>query len=215
MISNMNKIKKSLSVIPMIQESERVIVEAVKHFNLTVKPEQLCVTVQSKGRKQAVGWFWPEKWQQSEKKTIHEINMSAECLKSHDMGELMLHELAHAENNVLGIKDCSGRQHNKKFKAMAERLGLLVHDRDKLVGYGFTDLADGAKTFLAKIKFDTTIFQAYRGGGTGKRGKVGSRLIKCECSECGYVVRTTNKWLEESGAPLCPCNTQPMVGGAA
>lgn len=198
----------------MIQEAERVIVEAVKHFSLTVSPDQICVTVQSKGRKQAVGWFWPEKWQTDKKSTVHEINMSAECLQSHDMGELMLHELAHAENNVLGIKDCSGRQHNKKFKAMAERLGLLVHARAKSVGYGYTDLADGAKTFLAKIKFDSAIFQAYRGGKAAKNGKVGSRLVKCECSACGYIVRTTNKWLEESGAPICPCNKEPMIGGA-
>ena len=197
-------------MVPMIQEAERVIAEAVKHFGLTLKPEQICVTVQSKGRKQAVGWFGPERWNTDKKKTVHEINMSAEHLKTHDMGELMLHELAHAENNVLGVKDCSGRQHNKKFKAMAERLGLLVHPRDSSVGYGFTDLADGAKTFLAGIKFDGKIFSAYRGGSGAKKGKVGSRLIKCECGECGYVARTTNKWLEDTGAPLCPCNAKPM-----
>jgi hypothetical protein len=33
--------------------------------------------------------------------------------------------------------------------------------------------------------------------------KQDARLIKCECGECGYVVRTTRKWLE-IGAPHCP-----------
>src|SRR6516164_4587655 len=202
--------KQNVSVVPMIQEAERVIAEAVKHFKLTVKPEQICVTVQSKGRKQAVGWFGPERWK-ADKKSVHEINMSAEYLQSYDMGELILHELAHAENNVLGIKDCSGRQHNTKFKTMAERLGLEVKPRDKSVGFEYTDLAQGGKDFLSGIKFDAKIFTAYRRTGKSKRGKVGSRLMKCECAECGYVVRTTRKWLDDVGAPLCPCNKQEMM----
>lgn len=41
------------------------------------------------------------------------------------------------------------------------------------------------------------------------RKKQSTRLVKCQCSECGYVVRTTAKWITV-GAPLCPCNEQPM-----
>lgn len=37
-----------------------------------------------------------------------------------------------------------------------------------------------------------------------------TRMIKCECEDCGYVARTSNKWIEEAGAPLCPCNSEPM-----
>lgn len=29
-------------------------------------------------------------------------------------------------------------------------------------------------------------------------------MLKCECSTCGYTVRTARKWLETAGAPLCP-----------
>ena len=39
------------------------------------------------------------------------------------------------------------------------------------------------------------------------------RLLKCECEDCGYTLRTTKKWLESKGAPLCPCNKQPMSYG--
>jgi len=42
------------------------------------------------------------------------------------------------------------------------------------------------------------------------RKKQTTRMHKCECSECGYVVRTTAKWIEERGTPLCPCNGEPM-----
>lgn len=31
------------------------------------------------------------------------------------------------------------------------------------------------------------------------------------CESCGYVARTTRKWLADIGAPLCPCNAEPMM----
>jgi hypothetical protein len=36
-------------------------------------------------------------------------------------------------------------------------------------------------------------------------------MVKCACEECGYTARTTKKWLEEAGAPICPCNKKPMA----
>lgn len=38
-----------------------------------------------------------------------------------------------------------------------------------------------------------------------------TRMRKCECENCGYVARTVKKWLEEVGAPICPCNKKPMT----
>lgn len=37
-----------------------------------------------------------------------------------------------------------------------------------------------------------------------------TRMKKCECEACGYVARTVKKWLDEYGAPFCPCNKQQM-----
>jgi hypothetical protein len=208
--------KNQSSIVPVIQEAERTLAAAIKNFGLTVKPEQVCITVQSKGRQKAYGWFAPNYWTKArgkaKAKKIHEINLSAEYLRTCDVGELIIHELAHAENEVLGIKDCSGSQmHNKHFKTMAERLGLEVEPRDSSVGYGFTKLGGPAKSFLKKIAFKRNVFDASRVGlGARKKGSVGSRLLKCECDECGYVVRTTKTWLDKSGAPLCPCNKKPM-----
>jgi hypothetical protein len=42
-----------------------------------------------------------------------------------------------------------------------------------------------------------------------KTKKQSTRMVKCECPDCGYIVRTTRKWLEE-GAPICPCNKREM-----
>lgn len=203
---------KNHSILPVVAESERVLATAIKHFDLTVKPEQICLTIQSRGRRAALGWFAPEAWGAKAEKTkkakskssrVHEINLSAEYLQEHNMGETLLHELAHAENQVLGVRDCAGRVHNKHFKSMAEKLGLLVKPRDNSVGFGYTDLADAGIAFLKKIAFKREIFSQYRAFG-GKRAKVGSRLIKCECGECGYVCRTTQKWIDDVGAPHCP-----------
>jgi hypothetical protein len=37
------------------------------------------------------------------------------------------------------------------------------------------------------------------------------RQLKVTCQECGYTARTTRQWLDKLGAPLCPCNEEPMV----
>lgn len=33
---------------------------------------------------------------------------------------------------------------------------------------------------------------------------------KFTCDESGYIVRTTTKWFDELGAPVCPCHMNPM-----
>lgn len=38
------------------------------------------------------------------------------------------------------------------------------------------------------------------------RKKQTTRMVKCECASCGFVVRTTRKWLEQVGAPHCPAH---------
>lgn len=37
-------------------------------------------------------------------------------------------------------------------------------------------------------------------------------MRKVICSECGYILRTTSKWIDQSGAPICPtCDIQMDV----
>lgn len=38
---------------------------------------------------------------------------------------------------------------------------------------------------------------------TGREKKQTTRMLKVECPECGYVVWTTQKWIDE-GLPFCP-----------
>ncbi len=44
-----------------------------------------------------------------------------------------------------------------------------------------------------------------------KDKKQSTRLVKAECPECGYVIRTTRKWIDEAGLPTCPCGTRFRV----
>lgn len=56
------------------------------------------------------------------------------------------------------------------------------------------------------------------------RKKQTTRLIKAVCltgpvnasfdmeiQGCGYTIRTTQKWIDARGAPLCPCNAKRMT----
>ena len=47
---------------------------------------------------------------------------------------------------------------------------------------------------------------------SSRRKKPHSGQIKCACSNCGYTVHTTRRWLDLAGAPLCPKHGQMDVG---
>lgn len=202
----MSKEKQNASLAPLIAEAERCLREAIKHYGLKTKPESIIFTIQTKGKKNALGWFWADRWKTTNKETVQEINLSAETLRNCNPGEVLIHELAHAENHTLGIKDCTNNVHNKKFKAMAEQLGLLVKPRDKRYGFGFTDLGDPAKAFLASIKFNAELFKLNRLEPISSL-KAGTRLLKCQCPKCEYTVRVTQKWIDV-GLPVCPCGEE-------
>lgn len=38
-----------------------------------------------------------------------------------------------------------------------------------------------------------------------------TRMVKMVCDECGYIARTSAKWLDEMGATICPCNLERMT----
>lgn len=129
-----------------------------------------------------------------------------------------IHELGHA---LAGW----GAGHGSEWKRGADRLGLR---RAKAAGMRYTlaaldpivrtqvaaiaETVDGAPAFRSAAWLNFTMPTRRAGGcsaGMGTRGGTsrgkgsGSRLLKVECATCGYVARTTRKWLDEVGAPLC------------
>ena len=194
------------SLAPIIIECERLIAAACSHFRLSIQPSEVIVTIQTRGKlTRALGWFSGERWENTQNKPIHEINLSAEWLKQNDARETLLHELAHAENHKKGIQDVAGSRHNKKFKAMAEQLGLLVKKPTDHRGFAYTSLGPDANAFLTKFAFKRELFQLARLA-TEANSSPGSRLIKCVCPDCGYTIRTAQKWINV-GLTTCPCGS--------
>jgi len=120
--------------------------------------------------------------------------------------------------------------HGKGWKEATQRCGL---QRPKAAGQSYTlalfapDLreaiynlekpADGAPNRKAPSLIGLGLKPKPCGAGIGTRGGKskgpgsGSRLIKVACTECGYPVRVTRKWLDQAGAPLCPQHNGPML----
>lgn len=120
----------------------------------------------------------------------HEIFISPVLADPLEVSAVLIHEIIHA---VVGVKE----GHKGAFKRLAVDLGLegkmtATHAGERLnVTLGLMSDKLGpyphAEISLKSIK------------------KQGTRMIKLECPACGYVVRTTRKWVE-TGVPTCtPC----------
>lgn len=100
------------------------------------------------------------------------------------------HELVHA---AVGIE----AKHGKRFKAVATGIGLEGKMTATVEGPEFIawtrDILDGLPP-MPGADMDVT-----RSG----RKKDGTRQLKCECPSCGYIVRTSSKWIDVA-APICP-----------
>jgi len=106
---------------------------------------------------------------------------------------ILIHELVHA---AVGIP----AGHKAPFRRVAQALGLVGPMRATTAGPELLER-------LAPILDDAGPLPHARletGGATTSPKKQPTRMIKCECRECGYTIRTARKWLESAGAPICP-----------
>lgn len=130
-----------------------------------------------------------------------------------DVLRIVLHELCH-------VVDENKNGHGKPFGALALAVGLLPPMRS-------TPASDQLKNrFAGMIEHLGAYPHAalnYDMGKTGTKTKdkgedEGStcRAIKCTCPGCGYIVRTTRKWIEHPGPPVCVgCKVQMQAEGHA
>jgi hypothetical protein len=102
----------------------------------------------------------------------------------------LVHEVVHA---VVGIKN----KHNKVFRKCAESVGLE----------GKMTATTASPFLMAEFAVWLTSLGEYPHAKLDMLKspvkKQGTRLHKCECAECGYTVRVTQKWIDV-GLPLCP-----------
>lgn len=108
--------------------------------------------------------------------------------------EVIAHEICHT---IAGYK----AGHKKPFKLVATAIGL----EGKMTS---------TKPGPIMLKFISE-FEAVNGpypAGALTRSMIKKKktyLIKCECPDCGYVVRTTQQWLDK-GDPICPIDNVGM-----
>ena len=159
------------------------------------------ITIQSKGRKNAVGWFTTDKvWKNGETR-YHEINLSAEHLDRsfEEIASTLIHEMVHLANSGEAIKDVSGSNgyHNKRFMVRAEGVGLIVEKGKH--GFAYTSLGDNLKNWLGRQGADPEAFNTFRLRQETKQKKptkmqkyyCGCTILRCateldaSCNLCG------------------------------
>lgn len=121
-----------------------------------------------------------------------EIFISPVLDKPVDVLATLVHELVHA---------CVGTEagHKAPFKRLAVALGLEGKMTATEAG---SELRAHLNTLAKKLGKYPHAAMDYT-----KRKKQGTRMKKLECPACGYVVRTTAKWIEY-GIPTCPCGVE-------
>lgn len=115
--------------------------------------------------------------------------------------DVLAHELIHAiDENTSG--------HRGDFITMARALGLEAP-------WTATTAGEVLAARLAEIA--ETLGDYPHGAMTSPTDgvpKQGTRMLKVECAHgSGYKVRLTRKWLDEYGAPFCPCHGEQMEEG--
>lgn len=118
-----------------------------------------------------------------------------------EVAETIAHELCHA---AVG----AGHGHGGEFIVMAKALGFTrpwksTPSTEELK----TELREVIKT-LGEYPHAALGAAVTEAGGGDKPQK--ARMLKVKCADCGYTCRTTKKWLEEKGSPICPCNEEAM-----
>jgi hypothetical protein len=146
-----------------VTELERCFLLFAPLFPATAFPQPV-IAVQSKGRREAAGWFCASKWGNGDGEKVHEITVTAEHLKRpvEDIAEVLIHEMCHYANSLDGIRDCNVNQyHTRAFKDRAEAAGLVVTKQGSR-GFAFTSLGPDLAKKVRRAKIDPEAFSLFR-----------------------------------------------------
>jgi hypothetical protein len=129
----------------------------------------------------------------------HEILISPVIADSMRVAGILCHELIHA---AVGLD----KGHKGPFRKLAIALGLEGKMTSTTEGPAFIRLA--TPILDAAGPYPHAGLAAMSNG----RKKQTTRLIKCECEECGYIARVAQKWLDDAGPPHCPQHGEMTAG---
>jgi hypothetical protein len=170
------------SIKPAISELERVYQELTPLFHRDMPLP--VITVQSKGRKNALGWHWKDKWQNGQPDKLSEINLSAEYLArpAEEIAETLLHEMVHHVNALDGIRDCSINQyHNAYFKAGCDKIGMECEKSGRR-GWAKTSLSPQLLETVEALHIDKDAFALFRTAKEVKKAVKQPAMWTCGCT---------------------------------
>lgn len=159
-----------------------------------------------RGKKRTIG----ECWNITDHKH-REIFIHPQMADSYEVGGVLVHELIHA-----GLAPGTG--HRKPFSQAAKKVGLISRPKPgqpedleqlgapitaNLPGKELRKVFKGIIDRIGEYPHDAL---PVGWGGVGEKG----RQLKVACPICGYTARTTQKWLDEAGTPVCPTCDVPM-----
>jgi hypothetical protein len=166
-------------------------------FNNELPP--VALTIQSKGKRMAYGWYTLYTAWEDKKKNIqmNEINLSAEFLNLpyNDMMDTILHEMVHHYCFTNKKKDTSrgGTFHNKTFKLESENHGFYYDaPADKKYGWTFSKLKPETIEIISKYDIDRSAFSIARIQLAAKESKK-PKSFKWVCPECQDTIRSTKE----------------------
>lgn len=141
----------------------------------------------------AIGQHWHPK---ASKDGVSHVFVSPINKSSLEILETLAHECVHA-----CVPDAG---HGKPFKKIALAIGFESPMRTTPASALLKDRLKEIISQLGEIPHSHLTLR------DPTKKKQGTRMLKCECTSCGYTARTTIKWIDTLGAPLCPCNGSPM-----
>lgn len=170
-----------------------------KDVGLVIPPVKVSVGFPKANVRKVIGQCW---YSHMAKDGIAQVFISPVIGDSYNALGVLAHELVHAV-----VDPVTG--HGKVFKQAAKDIGLTLGKPTHAmpdVGLGVT-LLKLAIEVLPEYPQSSLTLEAL------KDKTQTTRLLKVECGDCGYTCRVTRKWLDSTGAPLCPCNQQEMREG--
>jgi len=152
------------------------------------------ITIQTKGRTNAMAWFGANRWKNGHPAALPEINICAEYINQglDETSNSILHEMVHYANWLDRIRDCSASQyHNCHFKSRCELVGLICRQSSqRRYGWAETELSDELRSLVRSLTIDQTVFELFRIAPMSPPRRHGSKMKKwrCKCTNIRAAV---------------------------
>jgi hypothetical protein len=170
------------SIRPAIAELERAFTQLTVLFKREMPLP--VITIQTRGRRRALGWYDHRRWHNGQADGVSEINLCAEYLRREvpDIIQVLLHEMIHYANALDGIEDCSrGQYHRKSFKARCDAVGLVC-EKMGYRGWAKTSLGPELAETVTACGLDASVFSLFRTNRDQARGATRMKKWSCGCT---------------------------------